>query len=94
LYEEGPERVNGELAAYLRRARSAGTLKLRNPVQAADLFLFMGSGHIRGLLKLAMRATRESKVLLREAGPIMLTSCARRLTNKTFDTIIEHPLTH
>jgi len=69
LYEEGPERVNGELAAYLRRAHSAGTLKVRNPVQAADLFLsmFMGSGHIRGLLKLEMPDTRENKALLREA---------------------------
>lgn len=74
LYEEGPERVNGELAAYLRRAHSAGTLKVRNPVQAADLFLsmFMGSGHIRGLLKLEMPDTRENKALLREAVRIFM----------------------
>ena len=74
LYEEGPERVNGELAAYLRRAHSAGTLKVRNPVQAADLFLsmFMGSGHIRGLLKLEMPDTRENKALLREAVRVFM----------------------
>lgn len=74
LYEEGPERVNGELAAYLRRAHSAGTLKVRNPVQAADLFLsmFMGSGHIRGLLKLEMPHTRENKALLREAVRVFM----------------------
>ena len=74
LYEEGPERVNGELAAYLRRAHSAGTLKVRNPVQAADLFLsmFMGSGHIRGLLKLEMPDTRENKALVREAVRVFM----------------------
>lgn len=76
LYEEGPERVNGELAAYLRRAHSAGTLKVRNPVQAADLFLsmFMGSGHIRGLLKLEMPDTRENNALLREAVRVFMSA--------------------
>jgi TetR/AcrR family transcriptional repressor of mexJK operon len=29
--------------------------------------MFMGSGHIRGLLKLEMPDTRENKALLREA---------------------------
>ena len=74
LYEEGPERVNGELAAYLRRAHSAGTLKVRNPLQAADLFLsmFMGSGHIRGMLKLGMPDSREDKALLREAVRVFM----------------------
>jgi AcrR family transcriptional regulator len=74
LYEEGPERVNGELAAYLRRAHAAGTLKVRNPRQAADLFLsmFLGSGHIRGLLKLEMPDSREDKALLREAVRVFM----------------------
>jgi TetR/AcrR family transcriptional repressor of mexJK operon len=74
LYKEGPERVNGELAAYLRRAHSAGTLKVRNPLQAADLFLsmFMGSGHIRGMLKLEMPDSREDKALLREAVRVFM----------------------
>src|SRR5688572_2593937 len=74
FYKEGPERVNGELAAYLRRAHSAGTLKVRNPLQAADLFLsmFMGSGHIRGLLKLEMPDTRENRALLREAVRVFM----------------------
>ena len=69
FYKDGPERVNGELAAYLRRAHLAGTLKVRNPLQAADLFLsmFLGSGHIRGLLKLEMPDPRENRALLREA---------------------------
>jgi AcrR family transcriptional regulator len=74
FYKEGPERVNGELAAYLRRAHSAGTLKVRNPLQAADLFLsmFLGSGHIRGLLKLEMPDAREDKALLREAVRVFM----------------------
>jgi AcrR family transcriptional regulator len=74
LYEDGPERVNGELAAYLRRAHSAGTLKVRNPLQAADLFLsmFLGSGHMRGLLKLQMPDARENRALLREAVRVFM----------------------
>ena len=74
FYKDGPERVNGELAAYLRRAHSAGTLKVRNPLQAADLFLsmFLGSGHIRGLLKLEMPDSRENRALLREAVRVFM----------------------
>jgi len=74
LYEDGPERVNGELAAYLRRANSAGTLKVRNPLQAADLFLsmFLGSGHIRGMLKLKMPDSREDRALVREAVRVFM----------------------
>jgi TetR/AcrR family transcriptional repressor of mexJK operon len=74
FYKEGPERANGELAAYLRRAHAAGTLKVRNPRQAADLFLsmFLGSGHIRGLLKLEMPDPREDKALLREAVRVFM----------------------
>jgi AcrR family transcriptional regulator len=74
FYKEGPERANDELAAYLRCAHSAGTLKVRNPLQAADLFLsmFLGSGHIRGLLKLEVPDSRENKALLREAVRVFM----------------------
>ena len=74
FYKEGPERANGELAAYLRRADAAGTLKVRNPLQAADLFLsmFLGSGHIRGLLKLELPDARENRALLREAVRVFM----------------------
>jgi AcrR family transcriptional regulator len=74
FYKEGPERVNGELAAYLRRAHAAGTLKVRNPLQAGDLFLamFLGSGHIRGMLKLEMPDSREDRTLLREAVRVFM----------------------
>jgi AcrR family transcriptional regulator len=78
FYKEGPERLNSELAGYLRRAHSAGTLKVRNPLQAADLFLsmFLGSGHIRGLLMLEMPDAREDKALLREAVRVFMAAYA------------------
>ncbi len=74
FYKEGPERVTGDLAAYLRLAHSAGTLKVRNPLQAADLFLsmFLGLGHFRGLLKLEMPDSREDKARLREAVRVFM----------------------
>jgi TetR/AcrR family transcriptional repressor of mexJK operon len=74
FYMDGPESVNGELAAYLRHAHSAGTLKVRNPLQAADLFLsmFLGSGHMRGLLKLEVPDERENRALLREAVRVFM----------------------
>ena len=74
LYKEGPERVTDELAAYLRLANSAGTLKVLNPLQASDLFLsmFLGSGHIRGMLKLEMPDAQENNALLREAVRVFM----------------------
>jgi AcrR family transcriptional regulator len=83
LYEEGPERVTGELAAYLRRAHAAGTLKVRNPLLAADLFLsmFLGSGHIRGMLKLEMPDSREDKALLREAVRVFMAAYSAQARN-------------
>jgi TetR/AcrR family transcriptional repressor of mexJK operon len=74
FYKEGPEQVIGELAAFLRLAHAAGTLKIRNPFQAADLFLsmFLGSGHFRGLLKLQMPDARANRALLREAVRVFM----------------------
>ena len=68
------------MAAYLRRADAAGTLKIRNPRQAADLFLsmFLGDGHIRGLLMLDMPDARENKALLREAVRVFMAGYAAR----------------
>src|ERR1051326_3003495 len=80
FYKEGPERVNADLATYLRRAHLAGTLNVRNPLQAADLFLsmFLGSGHIRGLLKLEMPDSRENRALLREAVRVFMAAYGRK----------------
>lgn len=74
FYRQGADRLIGELATYLRRADAAGTLKVRHPRQAADLFLamFLGDGHIRGLLMLEMPGARENKALLREAVRVFM----------------------
>jgi len=78
FYREGPDRLIGGLAAYLRRANGAGTLKVRHPRQAADLFLsmFLGDGFIRGLLLLDMPDARENSALLREAVRVFMAAYA------------------
>jgi TetR/AcrR family transcriptional repressor of mexJK operon len=78
FYREGPERLTAELAAYLQRASDAGTLKVKNPRLAADLFLamFLGDGHFRGLLMLEKPDARENKALLREAVQVFMAAYA------------------
>jgi AcrR family transcriptional regulator len=74
FYRQGAERLIGELAAFLRAAHIAGTLKVPRPRQAADLFLamFLGDGHIRGLLMLEMPDAAENRALLREAVRVFM----------------------
>lgn len=78
FYRQGAERLISDLATYLRRAHDARTLKVPNARLAADLFLamFLGDGHIRGLLKLEMPDARENKALLREAVRVFLAAYA------------------
>jgi AcrR family transcriptional regulator len=78
FYRQGADRLIGDLAAYLRRADAQGTLNIRHPRQAADLFLsmFLGDGHIRGLLMLDMPDARENRVLLREAVRVFIAAYA------------------
>lgn len=78
FYRQGPARLIDELASYLRRASEAGSLKVKNPRLAADLFLamFLGDGHMRGLLMLEMPEARESKALLREAVRVFMAGYA------------------
>jgi AcrR family transcriptional regulator len=79
FYRQGADRLIGDLAAYLRRANAAATLNIRHPRQAADLFLsmFLGDGHIRGLLKLGMPDARENRALLREAVRVFMAAYAK-----------------
>jgi len=79
FYTEGPERLIGDLAAYLRRADAAGALNIRHPRQAADLFLsmFLGDGHMRGLMMLDMPDAREDRALLREAVRVFMAAYAK-----------------
>lgn len=79
FYRQGAERLIGDLAAYLRRADAAGTLRIRHPRQAADLFLamFLGDGHIRGLLMLELPDARANRALLREAVRVFMAAFAQ-----------------
>jgi hypothetical protein len=79
FYRQGANRLIGDLAAYLRRADVQGTLNIRHPRQAADLFLsmFLGDGHIRGLLMLDMPGARENRALLREAVRVFIAAYAK-----------------
>lgn len=74
FHRQGAERLIGDLSAYLRRADAAGSLKVRNPRLAADLFLamFLGEGHMRGLLMLEVPEARENKALLKEAVRVFM----------------------
>jgi AcrR family transcriptional regulator len=74
FYRQGADRLIGELADYLRAAHAAGTLRVPQPRQAADLFLamFLGDGHIRGLLRLTLPDARQAKALLREAVRVFM----------------------
>jgi TetR/AcrR family transcriptional repressor of mexJK operon len=55
-------------------------LKVPQPRQAANLFLsmFMGEGHIRGLLMLEQPDPREDKALLREAVRVFMAAYGDR----------------
>jgi TetR/AcrR family transcriptional repressor of mexJK operon len=79
FHRQGPDKLIGDLAAYLRRADAAGTLNIRHPRQAADLFLsmFLGDGHIRGLMMLDMPDARENRALLREAVRVFIAAYAK-----------------
>ena len=79
FYRQGADRLIGDLAAYLRRAHVQGALSIRHPRQAADLFLsmFLGDGHIRGLLMLDMPDAREDRALLREAVRVFMAAYAK-----------------
>jgi TetR/AcrR family transcriptional repressor of mexJK operon len=78
FHRQGAGRLIGELSAYLKAAHAAGTLRVTNPRLAADLFLamFLGDGHIRGLLRLPVPDSREDKVLLREAVRVFMAGFA------------------
>jgi AcrR family transcriptional regulator len=78
FYRQGADRLIADLAAYLRRAHAQGSLNVRHPRLAADLFLamFMGDGYIRGMLMLDVPDAREDRALLREAVRVFLAAYA------------------
>lgn len=78
FYRQGPARLVSDLADYLHRAHQAGALHAPQPRLAADLFLamFLGEGHIRGLLKLEEPNTQDNEALLQEAVRVFLCAYA------------------
>ena len=78
FYRQGADRLITDLATYLKKASAEGSLKVPKPRMAADLFLamFLGDGHVRGLLMLEMPNARDNKALLREAVRIFLAAYA------------------
>ncbi len=76
FHRQGAERLISDLASYLERATQAFTLSVADPRLAADLFLamFLGDGHIRGLLKLPMPNADQNRALLQEAVRVFLTA--------------------
>ena len=74
FYRQGAERLITELGGYLGRANEAATMKVKDPRLAADLFLamFLGDGHIRGLLAQEMPDARENKALVREVVRVFM----------------------
>ncbi len=79
FYRQGADRLMNELADYLRAAQSAGSLRVPQPRQAADLFLamFLGDGHIRSLLRLPAPPALRDKALLREAVRVFMAAFGR-----------------
>lgn len=74
FYRQGADRLIGELATYLVQAQAAGSLQVRDPRLSADLFLgmFLGDGHMRGLLKLPPPGPHQDKAQLREAVRVFM----------------------
>lgn len=74
FFRQGADRLIGELATYLRAAHAAGSLQVRQPRMAADLFLamFLGESHILGMLKLAPTEARSDNALLQEAVRVFM----------------------
>ena len=79
FYRQGADRLVNELADYLRAAHAAGSLHVPRQRQAADLFLamFLGDGHIRGMLRLSAPTAPQDKVLLREAVRVFMAGFGR-----------------
>lgn len=80
FFRLGPDRQINALASYLRQAEAVCTLRVAEPRQAADLFLamFLGSGHIRGLVRLDPPDAAENLDLLQEAVRVFLAAYRNR----------------
>lgn len=66
FFREGPAKLIGQVAEYLRAANAAGNLSVPAPEEAADQFLslFLGGAHIRVMLGLGQPKASEDSHLV------------------------------
>jgi TetR/AcrR family transcriptional repressor of mexJK operon len=78
-FAAGPQRLVDAVADYLRAANKAGTVRVADAPLAANqyLSLFLGLGHIRGLLGLSPPSSRENDALLKANVDLFLRAFAR-----------------
>lgn len=78
FYQQGPERLIKDLAEYLRSADAARTLRVPEPMLAANVFLsmFLGDAHLHALFGLGAPAAKAEKSLLREAVRVFMAAYA------------------
>lgn len=78
FFAAGPQRLTQAVAGYLAAADAAGSLRVPDPALAANQFLslFLGLGHIRGLLGLDLPSAREDSALVSANVQLMLRALA------------------
>jgi TetR/AcrR family transcriptional repressor of mexJK operon len=80
FFAAGPQQLTEAVARYLAAADAAHALAVPDPHMAANQFLslFLGLGHIRALLGLAMPTRREDEALVRSNVELALRAFAPR----------------
>jgi TetR/AcrR family transcriptional repressor of mexJK operon len=78
FFAAGPLKIVNSVAAYLRAAHKAESLRVANADLAANqyLSLYLGLGHIRGLLGLSAPSAREDAELVRANVELFLRAVA------------------
>jgi TetR/AcrR family transcriptional repressor of mexJK operon len=79
FFREGPDKLIGQVADYLRAANAAVSLSIPNPEEAADQFLslFLGGAQIRVMLGLGKPTISEDMRLVRNNVALFLRAFRR-----------------
>jgi TetR/AcrR family transcriptional repressor of mexJK operon len=79
FFREGPDKLIGQVADYLRAANAAVSLYIPNPEEAADQFLslFLGGAQIRVMLGLGKPTISEDMRLVRNNVALFLRAFRR-----------------
>lgn len=80
FFENGPGRVNRDLAVFLKEQNNKGVLTIEDPELAADLFLGMvrGDGHLAAVLSVRKPTKQRVKRIVDEAVDTFLDRYAMR----------------